>query len=420
MKRITKNLFAYIIISTITLGFALSFTLTAIAEALPPIKIGVISAWDFNAGLGVKRSAEIAIENINDSGGLLGRKVIGVFYDNKGDTGEAKNATERLLYRDKVDVIAGYWRSDLAIACQPLVMEAKKILLLGGCGAPLLTKGRIKDDYNKYKYTFSGMSNSLLTMRPIEQGIISSLNLGLSKISLIIQKSAWCDPIYDKFMKKYANKIVYSTRFSTAATDFSVVFSQAKAAGTDILVVISDARGGIPSVKQWYDMKVPAVYVGYPEVAQDPGFWDATEGKGHGVAGTQVGGLLALPITSKSVPFCGEYKKRYGKYPSVHTNAASYDIIMAWAQGVKLAGTIESDAVVKAMERKNFNYEGVSGILECFNEIHNPAGGGWKQDEAWGWVAFQWQNGKREIYWPEAFKTKDMIIPDRVKKLLGK
>jgi len=390
------------------------------SEAAPPIKIGVISEWDFIGGHGTKRAAELAIRHINAGGGLLGREVKGVFYDSKADPGEAKNATERVLYSDKVDVVCGYWRSDLAIVCQPLVMEAKKILLLGGSAAPLLTKGRIKEDYNKYKYTFTAQPNSLLTLHPIDQSIISSMKLGLGKIALMVEKAAWCDPIFDVFSKKYANKIVYSNRFSTAATDFSVEFSQVKALGADILVVLSTGRGGIASVKQWYDMKIPAVYVGYPEAAQDPNFWEQTEGKCDGVAVGHIGGLLGLSITPKSVPYYNEYKKVYGEYPVAYTNASTYDIVMAWAQGVRSAGTIESPAVVKAMEKKPFNYVGVSGVLEYFNEIHNPVGGGWKEDEAWGWVSFQWQNGKREIYWPETHKTKDMIIPDRIRKLMTK
>lgn len=72
------------------------------------------------------------------------------------------------------------------------------------------------------------------------------------------------------------------------------------------------------------------------------------------------------------------------------------------------------------MERKDFNYEGVCGLLEYFDEIHNPVGGGWEKGEPWGWVAQQWQDGKQVVFWPKKFKTGNMIIPDWVKKLRGK
>ncbi len=404
------------------LAMGVLFFLAAIAGAqtAPPIKIGSNTAWDYPGGQGAKRGAEMAIKAINASGGLLGRKVEGIFYDNKVDPNEAKNATERLLYRDKVDVVTGFWRSDLAIVCQPLVMEAKKILLIGGASTPVITYDRIKQDYKTNKYTFTGMVNTYICQGAYEQGIIEGLKLGLGKIALVVEKAAWCDPLFDDWSKKYANKIVYSTRFSTTATDFSVEFAQVKAKGADIMAFVTTGRGGTPSVKQWYDMKVPAIYVGYSVDAQDPNFWQVTEGKCDGVAFEQIGGVAGLAMTPKSLPFYNEYKKTYGEYPVAYSNGVSYDIVMAWAHGVKLAGTIETEAVVKAMERKDFNYEGICGVLEYFDEIHNPVGGGWGKGESWGWVAMQWRNGKQVVYWPSKFKTGSLTIPDWIKKLQKK
>jgi branched-chain amino acid transport system substrate-binding protein len=404
----------------ITAGILLAFGLVASLEAAPPIRMGGVSAWDFIGGQGVKRGTEMAIKHINAEGGLLGREVVGVFYDNKGDPGEGKKATERLLYRDKVDVIAGFWRSDLAIVAQPLIMEAKKIFIIGGAAAPILTVGRIKEDYDTYKYTFTCASHANQNKIAIEQGIISSINLGLGKLALVIEKAAWVEPVYKYFSEKYADKLVYATRFSTAATDFSVEFAQVKAKGADILCLIATGRGGTSAVKQWYDMKIPAVFVGHPEHALDPNFWKITEGKCNGVVANTIGGVAGLPITKKSLPFCKDYESVYGESPVGHTIGQAYDGVMAWAHAVKLAGTIESDAVVKAMERKDFHYVGISGTLEGFDESHVPVGGGWRRGEPWGWVSFQWQNGKREIYWPEAYKTKNFIIPEWVQKLRGK
>jgi branched-chain amino acid transport system substrate-binding protein len=385
-----------------------------------PIKVGVNSAWDYPGGQGTKRGGEMAIRDLNAAGGLLGRKVEGVFYDNKVDPNEAKNATERLLYKDKVDVVMGFWRSDLAIVAQPLVMEAKKILLIGGASTPVITLERIKKDYQTNKYTFTTTVNTYLTMLSMERGVIEAIKMGYGKIALLVEKAAWCDPLYDSWMKKYSDKIVFSTRFSTTATDFSVEFSQVKAKGADILAFITTGKGGTPSVKQWYDMKIPAIYCGYNVDSQDPNFWQVTEGKTLGVAGSTVGGVAGWPITSKSQKYYEEYKKVYGAYPIAYTNGVAYDAVMVWAHAVKLAGTVETEAVLKSMERKDLNYEGVCGVIEAFDEIHNPYGGGWKKGESWGWVAYQWQDGKRVPFWPGQYSSGKMIIPDWVKKLQKK
>ena len=73
------------------LGLVVLFFSAAIATAQTgPIKVGVNSAWEYPGGQGVKRGGEMAIKAINDAGGLLGRKVEGIFYDNKVDPNEAK------------------------------------------------------------------------------------------------------------------------------------------------------------------------------------------------------------------------------------------------------------------------------------------------------------------------------------------
>jgi branched-chain amino acid transport system substrate-binding protein len=402
-------------------GLVILFFGAAIAAAQTgPIKVGVDSAWDYPGGQGVKRGGEMAIKEINAAGGLLGRKVEGIFYDNKVDPNEAKSSTERLLYRDKVDVVLGFWRSDIAIVAQPLVMEAKKILLIGGASSPVLTLQRIKNDYKTNKYTFTTTVNTFGTMQSMERGIIEGLKMGLNKIALLVEKAAWCDPLYDDWMKKYKKNIVYSTKFSTTATDFSVEFSQVKASGADIMAFVTTGKGGTPSVKQWYDMKIPALYCGYNVDSQDPNFWQVTEGKTQGVASSTVGGVAGWPITPKSRPWYEKYKKEFGEYPIAYTNGVSYDALMAWAHGVKLAKTVETEAVLKAMERKDFNYEGVCGVIEAFDEIHNPYGGGWKKGTAWGWVAYQWQDKKRVPFWPEQYSQGSMMIPDWVKKLQKK
>ncbi len=401
-------------------GLAILFCGAALAAPAGPIKVGVNSAWDYPGGQGVKRGGEMAIRDINAAGGLLGRKVEGIFYDNKVDPNEAKNATERLLYKDKVDVILGFWRSDLAIVCQPLVMEAKKILLIGGASTPVCTLERITKDYNTYKYTFNTTVTTFGTMQSMERGIIEGLKMGYTKIALLVEKAAWCDPLFDDWSKKYAKNIVYSTRFSTTATDFSVEFSEVKAKGADILAFITTGKGGTPSVKQWYDMKIPALYCGYNVDSQDPNFSQVTEGKTQGVVTSTVGGVAGWPITPKSKPWYEDYKKMFGEYPIAYTNGVSYDNLRVWAHAVKLAGTVESDAVVKAMERKDLNYEGVCGVIQAFDEIHTPYGGGWPKGTAWGWVAFQWQDGKRVPFWPTEYAAGKMIIPDWVKKLQKK
>lgn len=372
-----------------------------------PIKVGVISAWDFEGGQGAKRGAQMAIDEINASGGLLGRQLMGVYVDNKANPEEAKKATQRLLDVDKVDVISGFWRSDLAIACQPDIMKAKKILLIGGATTPVITHQRITEDYNTNKYTFTTFYNTLVLNDMFSQQIkIAQNKFGVRKIAMVVEKAAWCDPLYDAYCKDFANDIVYKTRVSTTQTDFSVEYTKAKEAGAEILFFVGTGTNCLPSVIQWHDMKLPMVYLSYNVALQGTNAWTLTEGKCNA---TSVNGpLYNLPITKKTLEWTDRYKQKFGEEPVAYTNAGAYDGIMLWAEAVKAAGTIESDAVVKTMEERDFNYVGPIWNIKGFDKIHNP--------EGQIWPLAQWQNGKQECIWPEESKTADMILPDVMKK----
>jgi len=393
----------------------------AVSKAAPPIKVGIPSAWDFAGGNDVKLGAEMAIADINAAGGVLGRELRGIFYDNKGDPDESKKVVERLLYQDKVAAIVGFWRSELAIASQPLVMEAKKILVLTGAAAPILTIERVGDNYDVNKYTFSVVPSAKY-LAPEMSSIIplAKEKLGLDKIAFLAESTAFLQPVVNMVREKYGDSIVYFTKFSATTTDFSMEMARAKGSGANNMFVLSSGPAGTASVKQWYDMQLPMLYTGYSVSAQDPSFWDITEGKCDGVTTLLIGGVAGVPITKKSKPFVEAFKKKHGKMPQSGMVALGYDGIGAWAKGVEMAGSVDSDAVLNALESDEFEYVGVAGVLESFDKFHCPYGGGWKEGETWGWCVIQWQKGKMKVIKPASLKTSDLYLPERLKKLMGR
>jgi branched-chain amino acid transport system substrate-binding protein len=389
----------------------------------PPIKLGVLCAWDYAGGQGVKRGAEMAIRDINKAGGLLGRELVGVHYDNRLSADEAKKATERLLYSDKVDAITGFWRSDLAIAVQPLIMEAKKIMMVAGAAAPVLTTQRIRENYELYKNTFAVCSSSTHNYETNQMGIIKGLPLGLNKIAVLVEKAAWADPHYDAVMNKYKQYIVYSSRFSPNTTDFQVDFAKANAAGANLLWLISTGVAGTPAVKQWHDMQLPMLLTGYNVEGQTREFYKITEGKCEGNENHLAGGTAGFAVTPKSIPWFNDYIKTYGEKPSAYTSGYAYDGVMIWAEAVKIAGTTDTDAVRKVLESKNFKYTGVCGQVDGYDEEHNLIGAPWGKGGPWGFINVQWQNGEQKVIWPEGFKTLKtypLNIPKRTKDLMMK
>ncbi|MBV8839666.1 MAG: ABC transporter substrate-binding protein, partial [Alphaproteobacteria bacterium] len=118
-----------------TWGLALAGTLlaaSAFAQGKPDIKIGAIfdQTGPF-AGGGSKAAAigtKIAIDIINERGGVEGHKIVGVFADAQSKVDVAINEAERLLNEQKVDLITGVYSSAQCVPLAAKVDAAKKFL----------------------------------------------------------------------------------------------------------------------------------------------------------------------------------------------------------------------------------------------------------------------------------------------------
>src|SRR6516165_6265449 len=139
-------------IATALLGFIAQWNDGALAQS-NPIKVGVIGPFKLTPGRDIQEAASMAVDEIDASGGVLGRKIELVFAETEQNPEKGKTAVERLLFVDKVDVVLGEHRSEVALAVQPIIMENKKIFLATGTASPLLSENVLKD-YNTYKYYF--------------------------------------------------------------------------------------------------------------------------------------------------------------------------------------------------------------------------------------------------------------------------
>ena len=108
------------------------------ARAADPIRVGTILSVSGPAaflGQDMKDGAQLAVDEINDAGGIGGRKIEWVFYDAQSQTQQAIAETRRLLSNDGVDIIVGGGNmSGIALAMAPMT-EAAKIPFISTEGA---------------------------------------------------------------------------------------------------------------------------------------------------------------------------------------------------------------------------------------------------------------------------------------------
>lgn len=127
-----------------------------------PIKLGVLFIMSGPMGGYGKHGShavELALDEINSAGGILGRKVEALYEDDQMKPEVGVQIVKRFIEKDKVDFILGPTSSGIATVLADLVLEKKKILVLTQAAANSLT------DVKFNPYLFSTLSNALMHSR---------------------------------------------------------------------------------------------------------------------------------------------------------------------------------------------------------------------------------------------------------------
>jgi branched-chain amino acid transport system substrate-binding protein len=129
------------------------------ASTKPPINIGVIAPFSAIDGASIIDGAEMAADDINAHGGVDGRPIKLLKYDDKASTTDAVRAFQRAVQQDHVVAMLGVFTSEVALAMEPWSGRLRKPFIITGAASNDITK-HVREDYKDYKYTFHGWLNS--------------------------------------------------------------------------------------------------------------------------------------------------------------------------------------------------------------------------------------------------------------------
>ena len=380
-----------------------------------PIRIGVPTAVQLQVGRDTQDGVKMAIDDINAKGGVLGRKLEMVVADETENPETGISAIKKLTADEKVDVLIGGYTSGVTLAQLPHISAAKTIYLNVGSASPA-TNAKVKTDYDNYKYIFRvGPLNAAHQARQLTNfiSVFVKGELGINKVAIVGENAKWVQDLVP-LLKKGATEAgvdVRATEFFDAQTsDFSPLFSKVKDSGAQYLVVVLSHASSDIFAKQWYDSRFPMAYGGIDVKSMDGDFCERIGGKSVGEMAANF--AVRAPLTPKTIPFFDEFKKRTNRSP-VYTAFGANDAVYIYAEAVKRAGTTDTDAVVKELEKTS--YAGIPGIIE-FDENHDvkPGTPAFKGPAL---LLAQWRDGcKREVVHPKELRTAEFVYPAWVKK----
>lgn len=397
-----------------TVALALALIPSAYPEAKEPIRIGVIAETQAVVGSSIPMAAQLAADEINATGGIDGRKIEIVSYDNHSSSAESVRAFQRVVTEDRAVAVIASYISEVVLTLEPWAARLRTVLVTPGAASDVITQN-IAKDYETGKYTFHGYLTSTGMAQMVCAAATDLLVSGLKmKTAVIISEdAAWTTPLdagYEDCLPKAGLKVLDHIRFSPDTTDFTPIFNKVEGLKADVIITGISHVGTQPTV-QWNSQQVPVPMLGIASQATNSTFWKETNGATEGVLYHSVAGP-DVAVTPKTLPFVAAFRKRFGNNPS-YCGYTAYDEVYYLADAIHRAGSTDADKLVTALEKTD--WIGTVGRVQFLGkDTPHPHALKVGPGTITG-LMLQWQHGKQVNLWPHAVANGQLKFPSFIR-----
>ena len=332
------------------LGTAAALTLLA-SPAAADIKIGFVTTLTTPVaviGKDMRDAVELAMEHIG--GKMSGEDVEIVYADDEFNSQKGKQATERLVLRDNVDIVAGYIWSNVLLASAPVVLNANKILISANAGPSPLAGAQCNANF----FNIAWQNDQT----PMALGELLNQQ-GVKSLYLVAPNYAAGQNMVAGVERTFKGKVVgKDMTVWPSQRDWSAELSKVKAAKPDGVFTFYPGPAGPAFIKQYQQAglegQVPLYSVYTLDSISLPLFQKAGM---ETVLGTKMTQFWAPDLdNAANKKFVADFRKKYGRYPSFYA-AQSYDSIMFIKSAVEaVSGDIGNiDGMRAALKKADFD-----------------------------------------------------------------
>jgi branched-chain amino acid transport system substrate-binding protein len=389
-------------------------TVSGQALAADPIKFGVIAEAQAIAGASIPQAAQLAADEINAKGGVDGRMIEIVTYDNHSSSADSVRAFQRAVNEDKVHAVIGSYVSEVVLALMPWASRLKTPFITPGASSNEIPVN-VHKDYEKNKYSFHGYLTSgslaLSVCDATKDLLVDQKHMTTTVI--MSEDAAWTKPLdigYEACLPKIGLKILDHIRFSPDTTDFTPIFNKIEGSKPDVILTGISHVGVQPTV-QWKNQQVPIPMLGISSQATNETFGKDTNNAADGVIFQSIA-APDVASTSKTIPFAEAFKKKFGNYPS-YAGYTAYDEVYYIADAIKRAGSTDADKMVDALEKTD--WEGTIGRIQFYGKDDEFTHGLKYGKGLITGLFMQWQDGKQVAVWPSDVAKSKLKFPSFIK-----
>lgn len=350
------------------LGVLLLFTLAGSAFAADVIKIGHTVSLTGGAsmwGQSEARALDMLAKKINASGGVLGKQIEFVRYDNRNDAVEAVNVARRLV-SDGVIAVIGPAQSGNSIASAPVLEKAGIPMVVTTATNPYVTIDQKTDKVRPFAFRpcFIDPFQGTVAAR------FAITDLGAKKGAILYDVGSdygqWLARYFEEAFIAKGGTIVAKEAFRTDELDYRAQLGKMKDLAPDVIFIPTSQKEAAMAAKQARDLGIKATLLG----TDNWGSPDLID-----LGGSAIDGGYFVNLTDLADPdiqdFVAEYRAAYGEDPVLPNPVMAQDALLMIVEALKKAGSTDGAKIADALANLR-DLKVTSGVLTIDPENHNP------------------------------------------------
>jgi branched-chain amino acid transport system substrate-binding protein len=324
----------------VVLGLIIVAMLAQEEEMLDEIKIGVLTSLTGQSGRygeSALNGIQIAVEEINNAGGIESKQIRLIIEDDGSDTTRAVTAFKKLAELGDVPIIIGPISSSASMSCSPAANELKVVLFSPSAATPAFTS---PDDY-----TFRNRVSAEFEIQELAKVAYEELGLRNTGILYVNNDYGLGNKLYfESAFQELGGKILISETFDEGATDLRTQLSKIKDKAIDGIFIVGQGSEGGYALRQARELGVRTQFLSTITI-QRTDVLDTARGAANGV-------IYALPtydpqVFKEAEAFENKYKQRYERTSDLFSGNG-YDAVHIVAEAIKL-GEYSADGIKNAL-----------------------------------------------------------------------
>ncbi|HEY8023394.1 MAG TPA: ABC transporter substrate-binding protein [Burkholderiaceae bacterium] len=324
----------------------------ALAE-LPPIRLGVIGPVTGKAtedsGMSIMGGAKVFAEDINRSGGILGRKVEIVERDDKATPELGVALVKELIEKEKVAAIVGFGNTGVVLQVDKVVQDAKIPMIVTAAAGVAAVKSTMPPAYPASYVFRTGTTDGLQTFVLLNELVDRRR---LDKIALIHDESPYGTLAKQNVLteiQRHNLKLVDVESFKVGDPDVSAQLQRIKDSGAQVVIMYCLAPDAAMVAKNSTKLKLKLPLIG-PWLLSQQSFIDKAGASAEGVHMTVT--FIENEMNTASNAFSLSYRKinKVSFIPSPAAAAQTYDALRLLASAIAQANSDEGPKIQQALE----------------------------------------------------------------------